>query len=79
MKERGQTRVVGLLGVGFDTSDEKIRITQAERYQVLMGSGETHQELQKICRRIEESIKTSGRVLSDYTPEEFMELVQELY
>jgi hypothetical protein len=79
MKERGQTRVVGLLGVGFDTSDEKIRITQADRYQVLMGSGETHQELQKICRRIEESIKTSGRVLSDYTPEEFMELVQELY
>lgn len=79
MKERGQTRVVGLLGVGFDTPDKQIRITQADQYQVLMGSGETHQELQKICRRIEESIKTSGRVLSDYTPEEFMELVEELY
>lgn len=79
MKERGQTRVVGLLGVGFDTSDEQIRITQTDQYHVLMGSGETHRELQKICRHIEESIKTSGRVLSDYTPEEFMEMVQELY
>lgn len=79
MKERGQTRVVGLLGVGFDTSDEQIRITQADQYQVLMGSGETHQELQKICRQIEETIKISGKALSDYTPEEFMELVEELY
>jgi hypothetical protein len=79
MNDTGQSRVVGLLGVGFDTQDGKIRITQADEYGVLMGSGETHKELQDICRRIDESIKSSGRVLSDYTPEEFMELVQGLY
>jgi hypothetical protein len=44
-----------------------------------MGSGETHEALQKMCCRIEETIKESGRQLNDYTPEEFMELVQELY
>lgn len=79
MRETGQRRVVGLLGVGFDRADGQIRITQADEYRVLMGSGETHEELQKICRRIDESINASGRPLSDYSPEEFMELVQGLY
>lgn len=79
MSETGQSRIIGLLGVGFDSEDGQIRITQADEYRVLMGSGETHEALQKICRRIDESIKTSGRMLSDYSPEEFMELVQELY
>jgi len=79
MRETGQRRVIGLLGVGFDREDGQIRITQADEYNILMGSGETHAELQTICRRIEESIKISGRPLTDYSPEEFMELVQELY
>ena len=79
MRETGQSRVVGLLGVGFDSKDGQIRITQADEYRVLMGSGETHEAMQKICRRIDDAIKASGRLLSDYSPEEFMELVQELY
>jgi hypothetical protein len=79
MGKTGQKRIVGLLGVGFDTADEQIRITQSEQYQVLMGSGETHSALQKICRQIDECLKASGRTLSDCTPEEFMDLVQELY
>ncbi|MEI8205430.1 MAG: hypothetical protein WCG03_00975 [Kiritimatiellales bacterium] len=79
MREAGQSRVIGLLGVGFDSKDGQIRITQADEYRVLMGSGETHEAMQKICRRIDDAIKASGRLLSDYSPEEFMELVQELY
>ena len=79
MSETGQSRIIGLLGVGFDSEDGQIRITQADEYRVLMGSGETHEALQKICRRIDESVKASGRRLSDYSPEEFMDLVQELY
>jgi hypothetical protein len=79
MKDFKNSRVVGLLGVGFDAEDGHIRITQTDRCNVLMGSGETHQALQKICSRIEEAVQQSGRQLSDYTPEEFMEMVQELY
>ncbi len=79
MREAGQSRVVGLLGVGFDTQDGHVRITQADQYHVLMGSGETHEALQAICRRIEKKVKETGRTLNDYTPEEFMVLVQELY
>lgn len=78
MRNAGKSRVMGLLGVGFDCEDEHTRITQAENYQVLMGSGESHQALQKLCRTIDERIQQSGRVLSDYTPEEFMKLMQEI-
>ena len=69
---------MGLLGVGFDSEDEQIRITQADNYQIIMGSGESHQALQKICRTVNERINQSGRVLSDYTPEEFMKLMREI-
>ena len=79
MSETGQSRIIGLMGVGFDTEDGQIRITEADEYRVLMGSGETHKELQKICRRIDETIKAAGRTLSDYSPEDLMKLVQELY
>lgn len=79
MRKTGQSRVVGLLGVGFDNEDGQIRITDGGQYSVLMGSGETHGALQKICDRINETIKKSGRPLDDYSPEEFMELVKTLY
>jgi len=72
------SRVIGLLGVGFDHKDEQIRITRAQNYHVLMGSKPSHQALQKICRKIEKNLKSSNRVLSDYTPEEFMEFMQEI-
>ncbi|MGE4488938.1 MAG: hypothetical protein AB7E95_05260, partial [Kiritimatiellales bacterium] len=67
MKQSGQSRVVGLLGVGFDTEDGHIRITQADDYNVYMGSGETHTALQNMCRKIEETVKATGRSLSDYS------------
>jgi hypothetical protein len=79
MSKTGQSRIIGLLGVGFDSEDGHIRITQADEYHVLMGSGETHDALQKICCRIDDTIKASGRTISDYSPEEFMELVRGLY
>lgn len=79
MRNTQQSRVIGLLGVGFDAEDGQIRITQADQYQIFMGSGETHQELQKICRQIEGQLKTAGRKLRDYTPEEFLDLVQKMY
>ena len=78
MRKTGQSQIVGLLGVGFDHQGEEIRITQADDYKILMGSHESHKALQEICGKISQVIKESGRVLSDYTPEEFIELMQEI-
>jgi len=78
MRKTGQSQIVGLLGVGFDHEDGHTRITQAENYQVIMGSGESHQALRELCSTIDQRIKESGRELSDYTPEEFMKVMQEI-
>ena len=79
MKNTKQSRVVGLLGVGFDGEEGQIRITQADDYQVLMGSKESHQALQKMCLKIEVALQKAGRSFRDYTPEEFMSFMGELY
>lgn len=79
MNESRQSRVVGLLGVGFDHTDGHTRITQSENSHILMGSEESHKALQNICVKIEKSIQDSGRQMSDYTPDELMQLVSTLY
>ena len=53
MKRTGQSRVVGLLGVGFDHEDKLIRI--------------------------KEEVKNYSHILCDYTPEKFIELVEDIY
>jgi len=78
MRKTGKNRVVGLLGVGLDHNDKQIRITRSQNYQIFMGSNPSHQALQKICSKIDKTIQSSNRVLSDYTPEEFIELMQEI-
>ena len=79
MNSEDQIRVVGVLGVGFDHEDQHIRITKADQYRIVMGSGETHTALQKICKQIDGRVKSSGRKLEEFSPEEFMELLRELY
>ncbi len=78
MSASAQSRVIGLLGVGFDHQDGYVRITQSEDYQIFMGSSETHQALQELCKKIENKLVASDRILSDCTPEEFMELLWEI-
>lgn len=79
MNGSNQKKVVGLLGVGFDHQDGHVRITQGDRYQVLMGSEASHSELQKLCSQIEQAVRESGRELDDYTAEEFVELISTMY
>lgn len=78
MKASSQSRVAGLLGVGFDSQDGHVRITQAEDYKIVMGSSETHGVLQDLCSKIDKRLAESGRPLNDYTPNEFVELLQEI-
>ena len=76
MRASKQQRVLGFIGVGFDHEEGQIRLTQAEDYQVLMGSDESHRYLQTLCQKIQKMIKDSGRKITDYTPEEFMNLLE---
>jgi len=72
-------RVAGLLGVGFDQEEKKVRITKAETYKVFMGTAETHTNLQKMCRDIIGRAEAGGRKLQDFTPDELIKLMREMY
>ena len=71
-------KIIRLLGVGFDAEDGHVRITKGEKYDVFMGSDESHEYIRKLIQDIEEEIEKRGRSLDDITPDEFAELVGSL-
>jgi hypothetical protein len=71
-------KIIRLLGVGFDAEDRHVRISRGEKYDVLMGSEESHEYIRKLIQDIEKAIEERGLSLDDLTPEEFTELVGSL-
>jgi len=71
-------KIIRLLGVGFDAEDGHVRITKGEKYDVFMGSDESHEFIRKLIQDIEEAIEKRGLSLDDIAPEEFAELVESL-
>ena len=71
-------KIVRLLGVGFDTEDGHVRITRGEKYDVLMGSDESHEFMAGLIDRIETEIRSRGLKLDDLTPEELNAIVRSL-
>ena len=71
-------KIIRLLGVGFDAEDGHVRITKGEKYDVFMGSDESHEYIRKLIQDIEEEIEKRGLSLDDITPDEFAELVGSL-
>ncbi len=71
-----QKKIIRLLGVGFDAEDGHVRITKGEKYDVFMGSDESHEYIQKLIQKIEAELEKRGLSLDDLTPEEFGEFVQ---
>lgn len=76
MPRANQKKIIRLLGVGFDSEDGHVRITKGERYDVLMGSDESHEYIQQLIHKIEDEMNDRGLALDDFTPEEFSEFVQ---
>ncbi|MCK5676125.1 MAG: hypothetical protein KAH99_03820 [Verrucomicrobia bacterium] len=75
MSQQKRKKIIRLLGVGFDTEDGHVRITQGENYDVLMGSEQSHEYIQKLIQKIEEGLKSKGLDLDDLTPDEFHKFV----
>jgi len=71
-------KIIRLLGVGFDAEDGHVRISKGEKYDVLMGSDESHEYIRRLIQDIEKAIEERGLSLDDITPEEFTELVGSL-
>ena len=75
MRTEKTNKIIRLLGVGFDTEDGHIRITQGVNYDVFMGSEQSHEYLQNLMDKIESRLKENNLTLDDFTPDEFSRFV----
>ena len=78
MPSGNRKKIVRLLGVGFDAEDGHVRITKNDNYDVLMGSEESHEFLQKLIAKIEAELKSKDLKLDDLSPTEFSEFVKSI-
>jgi hypothetical protein len=78
MHRGNKKKIIGLLAVGFDAEDGHVRITKGEKHDILMGSDESHEYLQKLIAKIETELEAQGLKLDDLSPDEFGEFVQSI-
>jgi hypothetical protein len=78
MRTEQNKKIIRLLGVGFDTEDGHVRMTNGDQYDVLMGSEESHEYIQQLLQRIENAIKAEGKRLDEVSPDELRKLVAAL-
>ena len=78
MPKENRRKIIRLLGVGFDGDDGHVRITSGEKFDVLMGSEESHDYINQLIIRVEEELKKRDISLDDLTPEEFSEFIRSL-
>lgn len=78
MSSRTRKKIVRLLGVGFDAEDGHVRITTGEKYDVLMGSDESHAYMTQLISKIEAEISKRGLDLDGLSPEILGEIVREV-
>lgn len=71
-------KIIRLLGVGFDAEDGHVRISQGKKYDVFMGSDESHEYIRTLIESIEKAIEKRGLTLDDLTPEELTTLIESL-
>lgn len=75
MSKKKKREVIGLLGVGLDNEDGHSRITRSENFVLLGGSEETHEQMQDIAIRFDESLKEKGKDLRETCVEEVIEIL----
>jgi hypothetical protein len=69
-------KVAGVLGVGLDNEDGHQRITRADGFLLVGGSGETHERMQDVAIRVTESLESKGKRLQDASAEEVIDLIR---
>jgi hypothetical protein len=76
---KNDRQVVGLIGVGLDGEDGQTRITRNEDILVVGGSSGTHERLQDVSVRFNESLRDKGKRLADAKVEEVIELLRQAF
>ena len=66
-----------LLGLGFDNSDGKKRITNGDNFCLVGGSEETHERMTETVIKFNEKLSRRGKDLQDLSGEEFTDMMRE--
>jgi hypothetical protein len=75
-KKKKEPEVVGFVGVGVDNSDGHQRITRTENFLLVGGSQETHEKMQDVSIRFNESLEKRGKRLQDASVPEVVDLMR---
>ena len=76
-KKANKEHVQGVLGLGLDGEDGHKRITRNEDVVMMGGSQETHEKMQEVSIKFNESLKERGKRLQDAEVREVIDLLQE--
>ncbi len=76
MSSGTKRKIIRLLGVGFDAEDGHVRITTGDKFDVIMGSDESHDYIANLIRRIEDELDAQGLNLDELSPEKFSDIVK---
>jgi hypothetical protein len=76
-KKPSAARLIGLLGVGLDGTDGQKRLTRNEDILLIGGSQETHERMQEVSIRVNESLHRRGKRLRDAEPQEVLDLLRD--
>jgi hypothetical protein len=74
---QNKSEVLGFLGVGLDNQDGHQRLTGTENFLLVGGSEETHEQMQEVSIRFNESLKQRGKRLREAAVEEVVDLLRE--
>jgi hypothetical protein len=74
-KSKKQPEVVGFVGIGLDNKDGHKRLTRAKSFVLVGGSEQTHEKMQEVSIRFNESLAQRGKELSEASVQEVKDLM----
>ncbi len=74
-KSKPQNPQAGLLGVGLDNEDGHKRITSGEKFMLVGGSQETHENMTETVVKTFEELKRRSKHLENIDPRELAEIL----
>ncbi len=74
--KRRPTVIRGLMGVGLDNQDGHRRVTTGEKFAIVGGSAETHEQLTETALKTFEQLKQRGKDLSEVAVEELADIIR---
>ncbi len=72
---RRKPKPAHLLGVGLDNKDGHKRLTTADQFTIVGGSEETHGRMTETVIKTFEELKTRGKHLRTFEPQELAEII----